>query len=334
MAILWRRLDEDVGYVSAVSGLITLPPLIHQRRQTEVIIPFYLILIATFFQLFYTLVSFISEDGTQLLPRSLIILRTSPASRRQQYQRGSGVPSAMIYSPSRPISHPSPIPLSLPPLPLQLMAPNTMLEEEEGLLGHTDQTPRRNSKPTTSKFRQTLSFILIAVVSGIAFYLVVFTVVLSRPSLRDSGRKYLFGDDDEVWSSPQESEIAFEEIYTEQSSSSTMGIVTSLAPPSATPTLASEDGLLELSAGELRDMVHGTKGYLARDWSLALGWNNVRIACGMPYRLTPWQMRYIIEAAVLDADLLNRTLVLPSFVYARACEYHMYVCQPLLMDNG
>jgi len=37
------------------------------------------------------------------------------------------------------------------------------------------------------------------------------------------------------------------------------------------------------------------------------------------------QMRYIIEAALLQAQLLNRTLVLPSFLYARACEYDMYV---------
>ncbi len=36
-------------------------------------------------------------------------------------------------------------------------------------------------------------------------------------------------------------------------------------------------------------------------------------------------MRYIIEAALLQAELLNRTLVLPSFVYARACEYDTYV---------
>ena len=36
-------------------------------------------------------------------------------------------------------------------------------------------------------------------------------------------------------------------------------------------------------------------------------------------------MRYIIEAAALQATLLNRTLILPSFVYARACEYDMCV---------
>jgi hypothetical protein len=36
-------------------------------------------------------------------------------------------------------------------------------------------------------------------------------------------------------------------------------------------------------------------------------------------------MQYILDAALLQASLLNRTLVIPSFVYARACEYHMYV---------
>ncbi|KAF8266931.1 hypothetical protein EI94DRAFT_1583000 [Lactarius quietus] len=54
-----------------------------------------------------------------------------------------------------------------------------------------------------------------------------------------------------------------------------------------------------------------TRGFFSRDYSLGLGWNNVR---------------YIIEAALLQAELLNRTLVLPSFVYARACEYNITVC--------
>ena len=34
-------------------------------------------------------------------------------------------------------------------------------------------------------------------------------------------------------------------------------------------------------------------------------------------------MQYITDAAVLQASLLNRTLIIPSFVYARACEYDM-----------
>ncbi|KZP31372.1 hypothetical protein FIBSPDRAFT_724960 [Athelia psychrophila] len=58
-------------------------------------------------------------------------------------------------------------------------------------------------------------------------------------------------------------------------------------------------------------MVGSTKGFLVRDYSLGLGWNNVR---------------YIIESSILQAHLLNRTLVLPSFVYARSCEYDIEVC--------
>lgn len=65
------------------------------------------------------------------------------------------------------------------------------------------------------------------------------------------------------------------------------------------------------SLDELREMVSRTKGYYARDYSLNLGWNN---------------MRFIIETALLHAHLLNRTLVLPSFVYARACEFEIYTC--------
>jgi hypothetical protein len=32
-------------------------------------------------------------------------------------------------------------------------------------------------------------------------------------------------------------------------------------------------------------------------------------------------MRYIIEANLLYAQLLDRSLILPSFLYARSCEY-------------
>jgi hypothetical protein len=45
-------------------------------------------------------------------------------------------------------------------------------------------------------------------------------------------------------------------------------------------------------------------------------------------------MRYIIDAALLQADLLNRTLILPSFVYARACEYNMCVFLLLHLSFG
>ncbi|KAH7903446.1 hypothetical protein BJ138DRAFT_1168131 [Hygrophoropsis aurantiaca] len=37
-------------------------------------------------------------------------------------------------------------------------------------------------------------------------------------------------------------------------------------------------------------------------------------------------MRYIIEASLFHGSLLNRTVIIPSFVYARACEYPNAVC--------
>ncbi|KIJ45168.1 hypothetical protein M422DRAFT_207427 [Sphaerobolus stellatus SS14] len=66
-----------------------------------------------------------------------------------------------------------------------------------------------------------------------------------------------------------------------------------------------------LSILELRALVAGSNGYYVRDWSVGLGWNN---------------LRYIIEASLLHAKLLNRVLVLPSYVYARSCEFDIVVC--------
>ncbi|KAI0053796.1 hypothetical protein FA95DRAFT_1481381 [Auriscalpium vulgare] len=77
----------------------------------------------------------------------------------------------------------------------------------------------------------------------------------------------------------------------------------------------------ELSLVELHRITSRTKGFFWRDYSLELGWNN---------------MRYIIEAGLLQARLLNRTLVIPSFVYARSCEYNLTVCSeyaPMVMKG-
>lgn len=71
------------------------------------------------------------------------------------------------------------------------------------------------------------------------------------------------------------------------------------------------NGLLDLSKNELLDMVSRTRGYYARDWSLGLGWNNVR---------------YTVETSLHHAQLMNRTLILPSFFLARTCEHHIDVC--------
>ncbi|KAH8991482.1 hypothetical protein EDB86DRAFT_3046284 [Lactarius hatsudake] len=79
--------------------------------------------------------------------------------------------------------------------------------------------------------------------------------------------------------------------------------------PSSPPPPPFQSDVLTLE--EIRDIVAPTRGFFSRDYSLGLGWNNVR---------------YIYEAALLQAELLNRTLVLPSFVYARACEYNITVC--------
>jgi hypothetical protein len=82
-----------------------------------------------------------------------------------------------------------------------------------------------------------------------------------------------------------------------------------------------------LSLDQIRDIVATTRGFFSRDYSLYLGWNNVSI-CGhliCAELMIPKKMQYILDAALLQANLLNRTLVIPSFVYARACEYHMYV---------
>ncbi|KAK0213194.1 hypothetical protein DFS33DRAFT_1247933 [Desarmillaria ectypa] len=76
-----------------------------------------------------------------------------------------------------------------------------------------------------------------------------------------------------------------------------------------TPSPSSDTEHLSLEA--LRVLVSPTEGFLARDYSLNLGWNNIR---------------YIIEAALLQAKLLHRTLILPSFIYARGCEYDIKAC--------
>ncbi|KAH9980621.1 hypothetical protein BJV74DRAFT_887716 [Russula compacta] len=78
-------------------------------------------------------------------------------------------------------------------------------------------------------------------------------------------------------------------------------------PSSPSPPPVSDVLTLE----QIRDIVAPTRGFFSRDFSLHLGWNN---------------MRYIIDAALLQAELLNRTLVLPSFIYARTCEYDLEVC--------
>jgi len=83
-------------------------------------------------------------------------------------------------------------------------------------------------------------------------------------------------------------------------------------PPTPTetssPWTSSSSDVLTLE--QIRDIVAPTRGFFTRDYSLGLGWNN---------------MRYILDAALIQSQTLNRTLILPSFVYARACEFELCV---------
>ncbi|KAG9318217.1 hypothetical protein JVU11DRAFT_297 [Chiua virens] len=80
------------------------------------------------------------------------------------------------------------------------------------------------------------------------------------------------------------------------------------------PSQSDEGSLLvsdDLDLEALRSIVAGTRGYYARDYSMGLGWNN---------------MRYILETAIYHGSLLNRTTVIPSYIYARSCEFENAVC--------
>ncbi|KZV87093.1 hypothetical protein EXIGLDRAFT_652513 [Exidia glandulosa HHB12029] len=106
-----------------------------------------------------------------------------------------------------------------------------------------------------------------------------------------------------------------------------LGYSTTVYSNTATPTTYNEGGHTahlassiqhghdDLSLDEIRAIVSRTKGFFARDYSLNLGWNN---------------MKYILETAINQGTLLNRTVILPSFVYARACEFPNVACAAFL----
>ncbi|KAI9512605.1 hypothetical protein F5148DRAFT_1373098 [Russula earlei] len=113
------------------------------------------------------------------------------------------------------------------------------------------------------------------------------------------------------WRLPQhESVVSISSSLNHPTPSTPLHAPTPIIPTEASPSSPSPPSDL-LTLEQIRDTVAPTRGFFSRDYSLGLGWNN---------------MRYIIEAAVLQAELLNRTLVIPSFVYARACEYNLTVC--------
>jgi hypothetical protein len=149
-----------------------------------------------------------------------------------------------------------------------------------------------------------------AIASGFLFY-VIFSVFLATPVL--------------PYKAPSLLPVNMTELLdAEENGQPVIGLLTSdtrLKPE------APDIDYHELSLEEMTEMIGRTRGYFARDWSLPLGWNNVRrIVCLILIRCSQdAKMRYIIEAAHTQAKILNRTLVLPSFVYARACEYELCV---------
>jgi hypothetical protein len=165
-------------------------------------------------------------------------------------------------------------------------------EEQESLL---PGAPRNlGSRRTKSHWHLPTIFsrpVLVTIFSAIACYVIVFNFVLSDSWLSIKGHSGFFGAPTDSgrtngstagadlkdhitvtqWQTTVETEIKYE----------TVTASPQLSPQEmenlvGSPTLAIE-GLLEKSLEELRDMIRLTNGYLARDWTLALGWNNVRI---------------------------------------------------------
>ncbi|KAF9510935.1 hypothetical protein BS47DRAFT_1487135 [Hydnum rufescens UP504] len=84
--------------------------------------------------------------------------------------------------------------------------------------------------------------------------------------------------------------------------------------------------LKNTSLSYLRPLVARTKGFYVRDWPVHLGWNNVS-PFPLPNSLSPIvvtkgdiKIRYNLEAWLLHAKLLNRTLVVPSHLLTRSCD--------------
>ncbi|KAI0052882.1 hypothetical protein FA95DRAFT_1174199 [Auriscalpium vulgare] len=178
---------------------------------------------------------------------------------------------------------------------------------------HPGRPPRRRwALPGVSRIGGVGIFLTTAAISGVVFHLFIFSMYnpLSRPpSANELRLRPLIDPDSPLYVKPDSPLLLHTKVVDESrplpSASATPEPAPSSTPPPA--PLNSE----ELSLEELRELVSHTKGFFSREYSLGLGWNN---------------MRYIIEAALLQSQLLNRTLVLPSFVYARGCEYNITVC--------
>jgi hypothetical protein len=163
-----------------------------------------------------------------------------------------------------------------------------MHSEEEALLGDQAHygpgvsTSNRKSKTqlNRNRFRGTAIFIATALIAGTCFFLIVGSFILSRPQLRASTHDYVFGsqygslDANEDGNGSGEAAPNVLTVFDTVTEFATTTQI--LDPPPPVPTLAL-DGILEMDLEELRTMVDSTNGYMARDWPLGLGWNNVTV---------------------------------------------------------
>ncbi|KAF8321693.1 hypothetical protein DL93DRAFT_2163289 [Clavulina sp. PMI_390] len=141
-----------------------------------------------------------------------------------------------------------------------------------------------------SRHQRTITFYGAAVLSGLIVQYFIFRARFH--TLIPSADPSLICSNSSTFSSPHDPIVSSEYVRG--------GLGTLIEPSEDQPTIS-----------YLRDMVASTKGYYARDYSVWLGWNN---------------MRYIIEGSALHAKLLNRTLVIPSYVYVRSCETERPAC--------
>ncbi|KAG8903163.1 hypothetical protein FRB99_003664 [Tulasnella sp. 403] len=165
-----------------------------------------------------------------------------------------------------------------------------------------------STKPTSSytSRRSTLSFFGTAAITGIVFHL-LFVGLGGNDAVRDVPvLKNWIPPSAEVQIIREPCPNLINPTQTTPSNSPTPRPV-----PPIVDTTPLRETPNDMTLEELRAMVSKTKGYFSRDFSLGLGWNNVR---------------YIIEQALVQGTLLNRTVVLPSFVYARSCEWEIYSC--------
>lgn len=147
-------------------------------------------------------------------------------------------------------------------------------EDQITLLDKSSPTRARHSRPSTMfhlpRCRITLPLLAGAILSALLLYLSLFSFVFTKPtpSLQDP-------DPVIVNDRPL---VSTTTVYATKTVTETITEVTkTVATQVALPFPLAEEGILkDKTLDELKDMVKSTNGYFVRDWSLGLGWNNVR----------------------------------------------------------